>query len=206
MLPHAGRVAGRKKTAPRESAVQEWGVGRETSPRHAKGTRPMRTRTASASHESALIGSSSRRRLGQTRASADANRAAETTLRVDDLATLARGHALAEASGSDLLDAADLVRVVHANLFCRVDKSSRARHASQPLQARSGVGRSTHDQNRAKNHAQHCRGGRSSHTVQLPDASPPAAATVAAPGAPASGRGPGLWLREIPWKTPFRSR
>ncbi len=59
------------------------------------------------------------RRLGvnswrNRRCSADANRTPKRTLRVDDLATLARGHPLTEASGADFLDTADLVRVMHS--------------------------------------------------------------------------------------------
>lgn len=45
--------------------------------------------------------------------SANANSAAEATLRVDDLAALAGRHPLTEANGADLLTTADLVRVMH---------------------------------------------------------------------------------------------
>ena len=64
---------------------------------------------------------------------AHANRAAEAALGVDDLATLAGGHALTEASGADLLDTTDFVRVMHIVSRLRVGKSNRSSHPSQAV-------------------------------------------------------------------------
>ena len=48
--------------------------------------------------------------------SAQLQRAAKPTLRVDDFAARARGHALAETGFANLLNAAEFVRIVHKDL------------------------------------------------------------------------------------------
>ena len=73
--------------------------------------------------------------------SANADRATEAALLVDDLATLARRHTLAETDGADLLLAADLVGVMHIEPLWRVDEATTSLADPQRVRSQHFAGR-----------------------------------------------------------------